>query len=750
MRHAQLLRIMAGGLLLLGLVIAPAANAQSAEYQFYQAYYLETARGQVAAAAKIYEGVAADRQADAHLRAEAQRRAAACREEIATSDFAELVPPDVLAYVELNRPGEQLSRLLDMLGLLGEDGSLATSDEPRVAVSPALIKELLGVRGAAVAITGFDMQREEPRGVAILHPGNIDVLRGLIETALPAAATPVESIEGFPTYDIEGDALVTLTRRLVLVSNARSDIEAVVWRLKGEEDESLATNPDVADLLTQRGDGLLFFCVNFKPVMPLLNAGLAAAGTQSRELAMAQALLDLQSMRTLSGSLGVNEDGLYLDLALHLDQANRNLLFHFLRLPAIDRGILKRIPSGSAFVMAAALSEPGQHEFSANLSSPNQPITLFDLGREIFANIMSVAVFAVPTDTPASSGPPVPPVAAIITVHDPAKSQMVWNQILGVASLASGAGALDGMNSEVAGTAVRRYVFPEGINIYHAAVGNDIIVTADKNVLARILAVRDGEASIVDDPALAANLKRIGPSATLAIVAHPARCFEIARNFMPPAEYQEAAPYVEMASDTAFSLVMQHSTDTFAFSTTVTGLPDVGPLVSRMLAQERAKEALTRELRNARQQGNWDRALELIRAQRAQRPADAELLWQEFTVLAAGMSDTQAARERGAELCNVLRDDAFSLNNRAWALLTEDRFGQQFDKLALKMAQRSNELTAHQNWAYVDTLALALFKDGDPRAAAEMERKALALVGDRAARTELEQALARFEAAAEQ
>ena len=747
MCQGKMLRAAFGGLALLALVIAPAANAQSAENQFYHAYYLETARGEIDDAAQLYENVAADRKADAPLRAEAGRRAAACREELATSDFATLVPAETLAYAEFSRPGEQLTRLLDMLGLLAEDGQLAASEEPRVAISPVLVNELLGLRGAAVAITGFDFEREEPRGVAILHPGKIEALRGMIETALPAAAVPVEAIEGFPTYDIEGQVLVTLTKRLVLVSTTRTDIEAVVYRLNGEEDQSLATNPDVADLLAQRGDGLLFFCVNFKPVMPLVNTALAAAGTQSRELAMAQALLDLRSMRSLSGSLGVDDDGLYLNLALALEPQNRNLLFHFLRLPAIDRDLLKRIPSGAAFVMASALSEPGGHEFKTNVANVDQPITLFDLGREIFANVMSVAIFAVPTEAAPTDGPPVPPIAAIITVHDPAKSATVWNQILGVASLASGAGVLDGMTSEVANTPVHRYIFPEGISVYQAAVGQDIILTADKDLLARTLATRGGKPSIVDDAVLAPVLKRIGPSTTLAIVAHPARCFELGKAYMSPSDIQEAEPYVEMASATALSLVMEHSTDEFKFSTSVSGLPDVGPMISQMVAEMRTQEQFSRDLSAARHAGDRDNAETLVQKRRAAHSDDADSLWQAFTTLAAAKSDHQAAHKLGEELCNLLVDDALGLNNRAWSLLTDDRFDQQYDDLALKMARRANELTEYKNWAFLDTLALALFRSGDANAAVDTQRKALALVGDRAGRDEVEKSLARFEAA---
>ena len=76
-------------------------------------------------------------------------------------------------------------------------------------------------------------------------------------------------------------------------------------------------------------------------------------------------------------------------------------------------------------------------------------------------------------------------------------------------------------------------------------------------------------------------------------------------------------------------------------------------------------------------------------------------------------------------------------------------FEDHFSELALKMSQRSNELTNHENWAFVDTLALALFKTGDVSGAIDMEKKALALCRDDSSRGEVKAALERFEAALE-
>jgi hypothetical protein len=750
----RVLQGMGGGLLLLVAAIAPVAQAQSAESKFYQAYFLERERGDLAAAAAVYNEVATDRKADANLQAQARVRGQACEEELASADFAKLMPPNALAYVELSRPGGQLSRLLEMLGLLREDGTIVGDPERRLAISPELIRELLGIRGIAAAVTSFDPASEMPTGVAILHPGDINVIRGLIETALPAGGQIVEPIEGYPTFNIEGQVFVTLTQRLVIVSAQPLEIEGVIGRLKGEDPESLANNPALAEVMRQRDPSLLFFCVNFEPVMPLLNAGLAAAGTQSRELAMAQALLDLKSLRTLVGQMGVNDEGIYVDFALQLAEGHRNLAFQFMRMPAINPDTLKRIPAGAAGFFAGALNDPDSQYVAARTAGRDQPppVTFLDIGREIFANIVSFAIFAVPADEQLAAGaPPIPPVAAVITVHDPVKSQALWSQMLGVGSLASGAGTLDGLKTEIAGVAAQRYIFPEGISIYLAHAGNDMLISPSKAAIASSLATLKGGQSILSDPAFAKNLKRLGPNATFALYAHPGRCVELAKPFMSPSDLAEAQPIVDLMTDTVASVVMEHSSNAFHFSTMVTGLPDIGPFVSKMITIEQQRDALQSQLRQARKHGQWDEALATVREMLKQQPDNLDLLQSEFEILATGLRDREAALVVAEKVFEAVRDNATLLNNYAWALLTEEgKFGDDYAVLALKLSQRSNELTNHQNWRFVDTLALAFFKTGDAAQAVEMEKKALALCGDGPGRKDVEVALQRFQAAVEQ
>jgi len=333
----------------------PDLVGQTAQERFYKAYYLEHAQGNAAAAATLYGDAISGRELSDDLRAVAKHRLAVCREELATTDFTRLMPPEPLAYIEINRPGERLSKLIDQLGLLaGPDGPSPTG-ENHLAISPAVIDAVLGIRGVAVAVTGFNPTTQQPAGVAVIHPGNVELIRGLIETALPVQSDIVDPIGGYPTYFVE-QVYVTLTKRLVIVGTGEAEITGVVDRLRDSDEPSLATNPRLAEILEGREGALLYFCVNPKPLMPLINM-MTAGAPQCREMAMAQALLDIPSFQSLTGRFDISDQGLVLKLALHLDEGHRNLVYNFLRRPALDPETLRCVPVGAAGFVALAMND---------------------------------------------------------------------------------------------------------------------------------------------------------------------------------------------------------------------------------------------------------------------------------------------------------------------------------------------------------------------------------------------------------
>ena len=738
----------------------PALRAEDAQQKFYHAYFLENGQSDYAGAAKLYGEVVRDRGVDAALRSTARFHLAACQEEIASTDFARLMPANAIAYVELNRPGDQLMSLLKQLGILADPEKAAADAGKRFTVSPALIKAVLGLRGAAVAITGIDMERHEPTGVVVLHPGDLEVIRGLIETALPVGGKPVKSIGGYATYDVEGEVLITLTKRLVIASKQRSEIEGVIARLKGDEDTSLATNADLKEVLRDRDDSMLFFCVNAKPVLPLLKMALAAGASQSKEAALALALLDPDSLRTLSGRAGVGDDGLFLEIALRLEKGHRNLVYNLLRMPAIDAETLRSVPQGAAAFFALALNESGSRYNASGSTGSDEPaiVTGLDFFREVFANIVGISVYALPpSGEPTRGGPPIPNVGVAISVHDATKSAALWSQILGIASMATGHGALEGDPVQIAGTQVRSFALPEGITIYFVTQDNDLLISPSRDVIARSLKARRAGSSIMKDPAFASSIDRIGPDSTIAMFVHAGRCAELAKAFMSPQEVAEMEPFTAVLGETVASLVVDHSGQKLQLSARLTGIPEIGGLISDVIASERQKHEARRVARRQRAEirrlvadgsspESIDRALRKVDEMIVSQPKNLDLLRTKFDVLAWHKNDIEAANACGALILAQASEDATYLNNFAWALLTEERYEGRYEDLALKLSQHSNELSGRKNWMFVDTLALARFETGDVEAAIALENKAIELSnGTRV--DELKAALARFETA---
>ncbi|MFH1748046.1 MAG: hypothetical protein ABIG44_13505 [Planctomycetota bacterium] len=729
-----------------------ALRAESAEDRFYHAYYLEHASGDVAGAAELYAQVAKARQVDAEIKREAQNRLAACREELATDDFAKLMPPNTLAYVELNRPGQRLRGFIDELGLLSHPDDPPRAGENRLAISPAILDAVLGMRGIAAAVTGFDPAAARPSGVVVFHPGDMELVRGLIETALPIQCALVEPIAGYPTYDVEGEVFVTLTARLVVAGTHRGEIEGVIDRMRSPGEDSLATNPDLAEVLADRQDALLFFCVNPKPLMPLLHGLLAAGATQNHELAIAQALVDLDSLQSLSGRFDLSGHGLLAELTLRLDEGHRNLVYNLMRGPAIDRESLRCVPQGAAGFLALALNDA-----PADYADPSSPpggdpiVTALDFGRELFANINGIAVYALPPDGTEKTGKyPILHVAASLTVNDPARSRALWTELFGIASIASGGGvSLDGMPFEIEGVTVHRYHFEDDVTVFFAIDDHHLLISSTETAMASSLRASHGGQSVLDDQKFTKPLSCLGPHATLAILGHPARCAQIAKQFMSEDEVAEMEPFLAPMTDTVVCVAVNHSDRMLRISAALTGLPDVGTLVSDLLTAEQRRGRAQRQLSQAMHKADWRESGKVLEGLLAEKPTDRKLLCTKFDMLAVQKKDQAAAREFAGELLERWAEDANALNNFAWSLLTEDKYGGKYNEVALRFARHCDELSHSLSWAYVDTLARAEFETGNVAEAIRLQEKAIKLCkqasGD--ADPAIVQTLARYQAA---
>jgi len=550
---------------------------------------------------------------------------------------------------------------------------------------------------------------------------------------------------------------VTLTRRLIILSRDREQIDGVIRRLSGEDKNSLATSDTMAELTRGRGDSLLYFFVNAEPIMPMLKGMMAANSTDSHELAMVNAILDLDSLRSLVGRIGVGDDGIFADIELRLQSGHHSLVYNFFRTPPIDQDTLKSIPQGAAAFAVGSLNEVSSRYTPSSPADPDSPpvvtgsppvVTGLDFGREIFANIAGVAAFALPPEGPAPQGaPPIPDIAATITVNDPSKSEALWTLILGIASMAAGADSMEGETIDIAGVPVRTYKLPDHVTLYFATAGQKMLVASSRSAMTRSIRTLHGGKSIRDDEVFAKSMSRIGPDSTKAVFVHPGRCARIAKRFMSERDRKEMEPFLRVLTDTVVSLVIDHSGERFRISAELTGIPEVGDLVTRMIGAEERKEKQRAGLKQAMRHHQWDKALELVGIALADQPDSYKLLRQRFEILATGQKDREAALACANTMFDKAYNDATALNNFAWALLTEDEYEGNYNELALKFSERSNEITKHKNWAFLDTLALAKFVNGDAQSAIALQEKAISLADDRVS-DDLKKALARFKAAA--
>lgn len=720
------------------------AKAEVESGKFFKAFYLETAQDNCDDALPLYRAVVADAAVSAEVKEQARQRLEGCEEELAAADFAGLMPPTTLAYLELRRPGEQFSRLLGQLGLLASDvEKAAKASGPKVAVSPALIRELLGIRGMAVALTGVDPMKQKPMGVAVLHPGNMEMIRGLIETALPAAAQSLEPIAGFETYNIEDQAIATLTSRLIIVGTDRGQIEGVIRRLRGKEKTSLANSDSMAAFMKDRTDAAFFLAVNAKPVMPMLNAMMLAAGTASLEAALAQQVLDINSLNALVVRGGVSANGISADVTLRMDKGHKNLVYNFLRMPALPADALKGIPGGAAGFAAFSLNPvmPAKRIGEAGETKPY--VSFMDVGREFFGNVTYVTVAALPPQEEGGSGK-VPDAAITIAVNDPAKTQAMWTQFMGLASVAAGGGTIEGTVAEVDGQTVRSFALPEGITLHTALMGSAFVVATTNHAMRQSIAARTTGGTLEKDAAFGADVATLSMSTTGVVAIHPGRCAQIARKFAPADDVKEIEPFIDLLKNTVVAVHVEHSEEFWHAGMRISGLPNVGPLVAQLIERERAEEAEREQLNALIRSRNWDEALQKIDGRLVVDPKDSSLLRRKFDVLATGKKDVESAVALGSELCAHHLRGATALNNFAWALLTEAKYRGEFAELALECAVRSNELSEFGDWRFLDTLALAHFETGDVVKAIELQKKAIESF-DGSGLGDMKKSLARFE-----
>lgn len=632
-----------------GILAQRAAAEDAAAAHFQRGYYLQTLKHDPAGAAKAFEQVLAEAGASAEMKADAQTRLAECREDVAATDMARLMPSEALAYVEVNRPGAHIGNLIGMFGLLGDSkvtssaaalpagdtavgkadaASAVALDGPLVmptdfTVSPALVRELEKVRGFAVAVTAVD-HRGIPDGVAVIHPGESDLLRGLAETSIQFVQR-ADSIEGYKTYQIENEVWLVQTARLFIVARNKDQAAAAVARMKNAQSASLASNKRFAKLADDRKDALAFCYVAGDQIAPLMIAQGAFT-----EAMIARSVVDLDHLESLVAVASTTDDGVAVKAKMVMAEGHRNLAYALIRTAPATRRTLASVPSGAAAVGILGLN-PADKSLAEKTLAEKAPaaeggpryVTAMDLGREVFANIEEVSVFVMPSAN-AEARTPIPEVGLVFGVKDVEQSQALWDQLLALPSMFGAPLTSPPTDVTIEGQPGRQFRFPYIPPIVLVAQKDRTFLAGTHGAVAASLRVAAGKQdSLAKDPQLQSLVDALPEHTSKGVVVHVGRAMRLAA----PLAGREMPPEMVAASSAfdnlTLSLVTDEQPTEFAIRAEAKGMPNVSTIVKMAVDMERAQHARYLEARRQIEAARAEHARAIDSAQEAGRRRDA-------------------------------------------------------------------------------------------------------------------------------
>ncbi len=612
----------------LAAALMPAAETYAERPDLYRAYFLEHQERDYAAARGLYlAAIESDLPPD--QQAVARAGANRCRDHLVAQNFATIMPPDALGYVELSRPGEVFEKLAAMVGLTTKDMSQVLAQRPgkdanalfhipqQVAISPALFEVLRSFGGAAISVTGFDPEAtDNPRGVLVIHHGDVALLRGLLETAFQFAPT-AEKIMDLPTFGvtIEGVRVVgVLTEALLIVGSSRDLVEGVVTRLNDSSAPSLASRPDMTELMASRDGATIFALADIQAILKVAQGHMSEG--DRKEMAVVDAVADLKSFRWASYSWGIQDGVLNSRITLRLADHHRSIAYNLTRLPPMSRKGLAKVPMDAAAVFGFGLNPAvanfaldtasnGRANSAETLASPNATpaISALDIGREFFGNIQEVCAFIVPGKMQKGEGDSeleiVPNVGMIIAVNDVARSRALWDQFLSLPGLVEGHEPSPPRQLKIGETPVTAYQIPSVGAIYLAELDGCIALGLTRTALKSAIRASTKGESILKDEQLGAVIAKLPADCTIMGVAHVGRCAAVAVDSGDQGVAMVAQQVAGYCRDTVACIAVEQGPNQFSVRTSLAGLPNLnevlkqyGPLLNGM-----ANMALQQEMK---------------------------------------------------------------------------------------------------------------------------------------------------------
>ncbi len=494
--------------------IGPVLAAESASVLLEQAVFAEEMEGDLNAAIKTYRQILQDGEATRPVLAQAHYRLASCLlkagqtadaigelktlaerypdqaqvvaearallDALTAPDPAGLMPPETLLYAEVGSPGLRAIGVFNMVrstitavsGVGGpgapQQGLGGGAEFLGVLLNPAVVDELQKVRRLAVGVYDF-----QPAGtsslVAVLYPGESAMVRELIVSALAAAGSPGEPIEGMQTLVLrDSRGGIAYDDNAVIFALPADRLAWCVRQYRGvsQEPSLVSANPAFARLpRTDRQRDALAVWIDCSRLLPLLQAS-AGQGQQAAQFERARAMLDLDHVGEVVARIASDEKAPFVEASAYLQPEYKSQIYDLVRTPSLDTADFGAVPA-DAFAVVSVAPQPAEGAQSMAVAGLLAGLGDPAAAQQLYATVEQVALFILPPDASVDLRPDFMEAVAFqcvgltIASRDPDKTRDSLERLLGAADAAAAA-----QMAEAEAPAV-----PEGLRRYGLALG---------------------------------------------------------------------------------------------------------------------------------------------------------------------------------------------------------------------------------------------------------------------------------------
>jgi len=646
------------GLLFAGMTITGnVAFAASTSELLQQGLYAEEVEGNVDAAIKAYDQVIRNTSAPPNQVAQALYRQGMCYlkikdeaaargaleklvadypsqteiiekarpvlNELTDFDPASLMPPETLVYVEFGTPGRQVETILNTLkgtpfenplaALAGQNGKSGQGTDQQktpgdivgALLNPSMMAEFKKIRGCAFGITGIE--QNNPPMVSVLYPGKSDALRGLILAGLGMAGTAGEPLEGMQTVNIKDYGAVAYDDTVIIVAHPGDQLARCVKQYKGLHAEpSLASNNKAFAKLskTQRQKNLITIWAKvdeaYGQLLKLFPADQVPGG-----ILTANAVMDFTNIDEFVLTDSVETNGVGTQLELQFKDGHHCLAYDLIRTPNIGRAALAAVPAGAIGVASFSLGQSTGQQ-ADQVRAKIQNYTGLDVGREIFANVEQLALFAMPAPGDSATKVFLPgQLGLAITSRDPEQTRQILTTLLGTIA-GTQPGATPGQYKISKAGQPERYCYVDQV------AGTTLISLNGQVVDAAAAALKNHESICTAGPLVRA-VQELTPATSKLVLLNAGGAIRLLGPQLDAGEPdQEVAAQLKTnldqlaraADGTTLELRTDEQPNDFSLNSGVTGLPPLneilGPVMQiQHLSQQAREETAARQLREA-------------------------------------------------------------------------------------------------------------------------------------------------------